>query len=227
MKKFLIFSGLILTQPLLIEWRESPAWSAENRVHSVVQKMTHAFDSLESYTCEVEQFFYQDGKEDQPYRFRFHYTKKRKIRVDFISPYAGMSIFYQGGDREATVKPFRSLPALKLKFSIHNPLLKTVAGQTLDQTDMGYFLHFLKKNLRMVNQTKSEYHEEGEEIILLIFAKDYIKDKTLEKYRIHITKKLWLPVRIERYRLDGQPIEVTVIKDYVLNDHPDEAFFIP
>ncbi len=189
--------------------------------------MTYAFDSLESYACEVEQFFYQGGKEDQSYRFRFYYRKNRKIRVDFISPYSGMSIFYQGGDREATVKPFRSLPALKLKVSIHNPLLKTAAGQTLDQTDMGYFIHFLKKNLRAVKQTESEYQEKGEEVIVLLFAKDYIRDKTLEHYRIHVSKKLWLPIRIERYHLDGQPLEITVINDYVLNEHLDEKFFIP
>lgn len=226
-KRVLIFLGLILAQPLLIERGGSPAWSEENRIRSVVEKMTYTFDSLKSYACEVEQFFYQDGKEDQSYRFKFYYGRNGKIRVDFISPYSGMSIFYRGGEKEATVRPFRSLPTLKLKFSVHNPLLKTPAGQTLDQTDMGYFLHFLKKNLQTVKQTKSEYQEEGEKVIVLLFAKDYIRDKTLEQYRIHISKKLWLPIRIERYHLNGQPVEVTVIKAYELNDHLEEAFFIP
>jgi len=189
--------------------------------------MESSFDSVEDYSCEVEQIFYLDGKEDQRYSFKFYYKRTKKIRVDFISPYSGMSIYYQGGNKDATVKPFRGLPSLKFKFSIHHPLIKTAAGQTIDQTDMGYFTNFLMKNFKKVKQGEDEFYEDREQAAFLLLAMDYIEEKNLERYQIIISKKNWLPIRIERYHLEGQVLEVTVIKDYVINVHLEEKFFTP
>ncbi|OGP74200.1 MAG: hypothetical protein A2V86_13790 [Deltaproteobacteria bacterium RBG_16_49_23] len=223
----LIILGFALVQPLIIDARLSPAWAEESRILPVVRTMESSFDSVEDYSCEVEQIFYQDGKEDQRYQFKFYYKRNKRIRVDFISPYSGMSIYYQGGNRDATVKPFRGLPSLKFKFSIHNPLIKTAAGQTIDQTDMGYFINFLMKNLKKVKQGEDEVYENREQMKFLLLAMDYIEEKNLERYRIIISKRNWLPIRIERYHLEGQALEVTMIKDYVINGRLGEKFFTP
>jgi outer membrane lipoprotein-sorting protein len=78
-----------------------------------------------------------------------------------------------------------------------------------------------------VKQGEDEFYEDREQVTFLLTAMDYIEEKNLERYRIIISKKNWLPVRIERYRLEGQVLEVTVIKDYVINEHLEEKFFIP
>jgi len=223
----LIILGFALVQPLVIGPGFSSAWAEENRLFPIVQKMESYFDSTENYSCKVEQTFYQDGKEDQTYQFRFYYKKNKRIRVDFISPYPGMSIYYRGGDRDATVKPFRGLPSLKFKFSINSPLIKTAAGQTIDQTDMGYFINFLMKNLKKVKQGEDEFYEDREQVKFLFLAMDYIEEKNLERYRLVISKRNWFPIRIERYHLGGQVLELTVIKDYVINGHLEEQFFTP
>jgi outer membrane lipoprotein-sorting protein len=188
--------------------------------------MTSAFKIVEDYTCEVEQIFYQNGEENQRYRFKFHFKRGKKIRVDFSYPYSSLTIFYRGGEGEATVMPFRSLPALKFRVSIDNPIILTPAGQRIDQTDMEYFVSFLMKNLEEVKQKMDEFSEDQNQIKFWFWAMDYINEKDLEKYRIYISKRNWLPVRIERYHLEGKPLEVSIIQNYTINTGLQDELFI-
>jgi outer membrane lipoprotein-sorting protein len=198
----------------------------KDRILAVAQKMESAFKWVADYTCNIEQIFYQDGVENQRYRFKF-YFKKKKIRVDFIQPHSGLTIFYQEGDKETTVLPFRSMPAIRFRLSIDNPLIKTLTGQRIDQTDMGYFISFVFQNLKRVEQKENEFYEDEERVEFLFWALDYIEEKSLEKYRVSISKKNWLPIRIERYSSENKPLEVSDIKDYVLNAHLEDRLFLP
>jgi outer membrane lipoprotein-sorting protein len=209
----------------------SPAHSSEgpegNRIFGVVQKMELVLKGMEDYSCEVEQFFYQNGVEDQHYRFKFYFKRKKKIRVDFSYPYSSLTILYQDGDQEATVIPLRFMPAVRFRFSLDNSMIKTHAGQRIDQTDIGYFLDFMLKNLKNVKQGEDEFYEDGGQVTFLFWAKDYIEEKSDEKYRISISKKHWLPIRIERYSLGDRPLEKTEIKNYAINTQLKDKFFNP
>jgi len=189
--------------------------------------MESAFKTIENYACEVEQIFFQNGMEDQRYRFKFYFKKQKKIRVDFSHPYSSMTLFYMDGEKEATVVPFRFMPGLKFRFAVDNPMIKTLAGQRIDQTDMGHFIDFLTKNLKGVNQGEDEFHEDKERVRFLFWARDYIEEKSLEKYRIFVSKRYWLPVRIERYTLEGKPLETTDIQNYSINTHLEDKLFVP
>jgi len=199
----------------------------EDRILIVAQKMETTFAGVADYTCEVEQIFYQDGTENQRYRFKFYFKKEKKIRVDFSHPYSGLTIIYNDHDKEATVIPFRSLPVLKFRLSIYNPLLKTLAGQRINQTDMGYFINFIFKNLKMVDQKENIFFENEQRVEFLFWALDYIEERSLEKYRVSVSKKDWLPIRIERYGSENKLLELTDIKDYRINTHPEDKFFLP
>ncbi len=199
----------------------------EKQILSVAQHMEAAFEKLEDYTCDVEQIFYRDGAENQRYLFKFYFKKEKKIRVDFSQPHSGLTLFYHDEDKEATVMPLRSLPGMKFRLSVNNPLLKTLAGQRISQTDMGYFIKFMFKNLRGVHQKENEFREENDRVGFLFWAMDYIEEKSPEKYRIFISKKHWLPIRIERYDSKGKRLEVTDIRDYILNAHLRDEFFLP
>ena len=199
----------------------------EDRVLAVAQNMEAAFKRVEDYSCDVDLTCYQEGIEKQRYRFKFYYKKEKKIRVDFFHPQPGLTIFYKDGDKKATVVPFRSLPALKFRLSVDNPAMKTLAGQRINQTDMGYFINFLLINLKKVKQKESAFYEDEERVEFLLWALDYIKERSPEKYRISISKKYWLPLRIERYSSEDKLLEVSNIKDYVLNAQIEDKFFLP
>jgi outer membrane lipoprotein-sorting protein len=199
----------------------------EDRILAVAQNMEAAFKKLEDYTCEVEQIFFQDGLESQRYLFTFYFKKEKKIRVDFYEPYSGLTIFYHDEDKEATVMPLRLLPGLRFRLSVDHPLMKTLAGQRINQTDMGYFIKFILRNLESVEQKENEFHQDDERVEFLIRALDYIEEKSVEKYRISISKKNWLPIRIERTNLEDRRLEVTDIKNYVLNARLKDKFFVP
>jgi len=199
----------------------------ENRVLAVVRKMDSAFKTVEDYTCEVEQIFYQNGEENNRYRFKFYFKREKKIRVDFSHPYPSLTIFYRGGAGEATVMPIRSLPALKFQFSIDNPIILTPAGQRINQTDMEYFIKFLFNNLERVKQKMDEFYEDKDQIRFWVWGLDYVEGKDLEKYRIFLLKREWLPSRIERYHLKGKPLEVSIIQNYTINTGLEDKLFIP
>jgi len=222
-----VFLSLTFLPILLMSSAYSSERSEWNRVFGIVQKMESAVKGMEDYACEVEQLFFQNGVEDQSYRFKFYFKREKRIRVDFSHPYSSLTLFYSDGDKEATVMPFRFMPTLKFRFSIDNPMIKTLTGQRIDQTDMGYFVDFMSKNLKMIKQGKEEFYEDGEQVKFLFWAKDYIEEKSDEKYRISISKKHWLPIRIERYSLEDRPLEKTGIKNYIINTHLEDKLFIP
>ncbi len=220
---FLIFTFVLPWSTVLGQPSER---SDENRILLVAQKMRDAFKAVEDYSCEVEQIFYKDGVEAERYQFKFYFKREKKIRVDFSRPHSSLTIFYQGGDKEATVMPFRFLPAMKFRISIDSSMIKTLAGQRINQTDMGYFIEFLFRNLKKVEQKEDEFQGDGEQIKFLFCAMDYIEDNSPEKYRISISKKYWLPIRIERYNIENKLLETTEIKNYSINAHLEDRFFL-
>jgi outer membrane lipoprotein-sorting protein len=212
----------------------SLAASADPRVLALAHKMESAFKSVEDYTCEVEQIFYKDGSENERSSFKFYFKsigpdhgKNKKIRADFTHPYPSLTLIYVEGEDKATVIPFRSMPLLRFRFSIDDSMLKTRAGQRIDQTAMDYFIRFVLKNLESTLQGESEFQENEEEAVFSLLALDYISGKTLEKYLIHLSKNVWLPTRIERYDLRANPLEITVIKNYAINIRLDDSLFHP
>jgi outer membrane lipoprotein-sorting protein len=201
--------------------------SEENQVFNIVKKMQAAFKEVEDYTCEVEQIFYQEGVEDQHYRFKYYFKKKKRIRIDFYYPYPTLSFFYTGGEKEVTAVPFRPMGLLKFRLSVDNPKIRTLTGQKIYQTDMAYFIEFLFENLKKVPQENDEFEEDTDQVNFWFQALDFIHGKKIERYRIFISKENWLPNRIERYTLEQKPIELSIIKNYTINTHLDDKLFIP
>jgi outer membrane lipoprotein-sorting protein len=205
----------------------SPGNSDGSRILAVAQKMITVIENVEDFTCEAEVIYYSDGEEDQRYRITFFYKKNGKIRVKFSRPYPGLTVFYEYGDQELTVKPFKYLPVVKLRFSINNSMVKTPSGQRINQTDVQYFIRFLLENVDWVLKKENEFYEKEDQIEFMFYAKDYIEGKELEKYRVFVSKNTWFPVRIERYNLQDTPLEVMTFKNHSINQHLKEEFFNP
>jgi outer membrane lipoprotein-sorting protein len=201
--------------------------SDRTQILEILEKMKRHFQNLEDYSCEVEQSYFQNGEEAQRIYFRYYFRKDGRIRIDFSYPQTGTTLLYRRGEAKATVLPIRSLPGLRFQFSVQSPLLRTYTGQQVDQTDMGYFIEFLKKSLAESEQRDFEFREDGENVTFWILARDYLQGKNLEKYRIALSKTFWLPLRVERFSLENIPIEKSLLHGYLLNARPDDKFFLP
>lgn len=200
--------------------------SHEDEILAVVQRMISVFEGVEDFTCDTQVTYYKEGVEDGRWLVKFFFKDERKFRVDFLSPYKGLSIFYRGDDEELIVRPFRFLPALRFSLSIDNPIARTPSGQRIDQTDVGYFIRFVLNNLRSIEQRENEFHEDEERITFLFWAMDYIEGKSLEKYRVFVSKKIWFPLRVERYDHEGRLIELIIFKNHTINSHLEDALFV-
>lgn len=203
------------------------AASDRNRVVEAVGNLKSHFLNLEDYSCEVEQSYFQKEEEAQRIFFTYYFRKDGRVRIDFSYPQSGTTLFYRKGEPKATVLPIRSLPGLKFRFSVQNPFLRTYTGQQIDQTDMGYFIEFLERSLAETGQPDFDFREGKEEIAFWILARDYLRGKALEKYRITLSKSIWLPLQIERYSLENKPIEKSHLRNYILNARPGDKFFLP
>lgn len=202
------------------------AW-AGNQVFEAAQKMKNSYRRIENYSSKVEQIYFTNNEEEERYLFSYSFRKPDKIRVDFLEPHSGLSVFYRKGEEEAVIRPFPSLPFLKFRISIENSLIKTPTGQRLNQTDMEYFIDFLFRNLAAVPQKDHQFQEEKDQVHFLFWAKDYVQGGEAEKYRIFLSRQNWFPVRIERYSPQGAPIEFSTIQDYVFNRQLSSNRFLP
>ncbi len=215
----LVFLLLATVNPALASPKRDP-------VLGLIEKMQAAFKEVKDYTCEVEQLFYEGDTESQRYRFKYYFKRERRVRVDFYHPYPTLSLFYDGG-REAVVVPFRTMGVLKFRLSVDNPKLQTLAGQKINQTDMGYFIDFLSENFREIPQEGEEFEEDMDQVKFWFRALDYIQRKKIERYRIFLAKENWLPIRIERYSLEMKPLELTIIRNYTINTGLEDKLFVP
>ncbi len=203
----------------------------ENKVLSIAEEMASRFQRVEDYTCQVEVTYHQSwrGEEEKQdrYRFKFYFKREKKIRVDFEEPYPGTIVLYSKDNEKAIVIPFNYWPRLKFNISHNHTMLKTPTGQRLEQTDMGYFIDFVLQSLQKVDQADHQLKESEEHMTFMLRALDYVHWKRVEKYRIVISQKTWLPVQIERYELNGTPVESIQIRNYSINTHLDDHLFRP
>lgn len=208
------------------EFRQLSEDSSARQILAIAQKMISVVKEIDDIVSEAEIIYYKEGKEDKRYRLTYFFKQKGLFRIKFSRPYPGVTVFYKRGEEKLTVKPFRFLP-LKFRFSIYNHLVKSPSGQRIDQADVDYLIEFLYKNIKWIQERESEFFKEGNQIEFMFWARDYIEDKNLEKYWVVISKKNLLPTRIERYDLEGKPIEIAIFKKYTINPRLKDEFFLP
>jgi outer membrane lipoprotein-sorting protein len=199
----------------------------EDGVRAIAERMKASFQAVEDYSNLVEQIYFKEGIESQRSRFHYFFKRPNKIRVDLVEPHSGVTLFYLRGEKKVTLRPFASLPSLKMRLSVDNSLLRTPTGQQIHQSDMIFFIEFLFRNLATVPQGESEMEEGKEQISFLFWAREYLKSELPERYRISVSTRNWFPLRVERYSPEGHPMEISVMQNYVVNAHLDDRFFTP
>ena len=195
------------------------------RILEVANRIEGAYGKLQSYACDIEGIYFKSGRESERYDFRFYFRKPDRFRIEFRSPYPGVTIFYTEGENEVTSRPLAAFPSVQFRLSVNNPLFKSPSGQAVNQLHLRYFLGFLRDNARNLPQENADFRSDGEILSFRLHAKDYVKGQVPERYRIYIDSRLWLPARFERFDLAGTALEFTIFSNYRINPALDGAFF--
>ena len=224
MKHLLIYIAIAL---LALQPADSRAQTSSDRdrILEVAGRIEDTYEKLQSYSCDIEGIYFSLGQEFQRYIFKFYFLKPDRFRIEFSRPYSGVSVFYTDGDKDFISRPFHAFPSVLYRLSADNPLFISPTGQKLSQLHMSYFISFLRRNARELPQDNSEFRDNEATITFWLIAKDYLKGKVLERYRISIYKKIWLPAQLERYDAEGHPLEYTLFKNYQIDPSLDRSFF--
>jgi len=110
--------------------------------------------------------------------------------MDFIHPFEGMTIFYQVGDKDFTVRPIPAVSAITFRFSVSNPLFKSPRGSGSTRRASTISLDFLFKNLRTVKQGDPLWKEDAERVVFWFWGKDYIEGQLHGEIPNHHLKKV-------------------------------------
>ena len=188
-----------------------------SHIVAAVQKMTAALESVEGFRCEADIRYYRHGKADKRFIFTLHAETQGSVSLAFSRPYPGVKVVYRQGDDKLTIKPFKFLPIVSFSLSIDNPLVKSPSGQRIDHCTLEYLITFLHENGELISKRASEYREGKERVEFICWAKDYIDEKELNRYRVVVLKENWFPSRVERYNQQNLPIEIISFKNYTID----------
>ena len=188
--------------------------SSGSHIVAAVQKMAATLGTVEEFRCETDVRYYRDGKAGKRFLFTLHARAQGSVSLTFSRPYPGVKVLYQQGDDTLTIKPFRFLPIVSFRLSIHNPLVTSPSGQRIDHCTLEYLIAFLRGNGELITRRASEYSEDEEKIEFTCWAKDYTDEKELNRYRLVVSKEHWLPVRVERYNQHNLPVEIITFTKY-------------
>jgi outer membrane lipoprotein-sorting protein len=224
MKRILLFIALAFCILPPADGR-AQAGTDRERILQVADRIEAAYGRLQSYACDIEGIYFDEGREYERYVFRFYFRKPGRFRIEFQSPYAGVTIFYTEGEKEFVSRPLALFPSVQFRFSVDNPLFKSPSGQGVHQMHLLYFLDFLRKNAKSLPQQGADFRQDGQVLSFWLSARDYLAGGMPERYRMHINTGLWLPERFERYNQAGTPLEFTYFRNYRVNPALDGAFF--
>jgi outer membrane lipoprotein-sorting protein len=173
-------------------------------VEGIIGKMKAAYAQVEDYQMETEVKVYKEGQVVETKRFLYTFRKPDHIRIDMESPYAGMVLVYPGEDGKVAVKPGGLFGFLKLHLSPDSALLRTAAGQRIDQTDIGLLVKNIDHSLtdRRHGEASVSGGEDGQ-VLIEVLAEDHFLAGVLTLYHFSIDKTRWLPVEVREFTPKG------------------------
>lgn len=173
------------------------------QVSDIMAKMAAGYAKVEGYRTETEVNDYRDGEAVGTKRFLYTFKKPDHVRIDMKSPYPGMVLIYPDANGKVAVKPGGWGGFLKLHLSPDNALLRTSAGQRIDQTDLGLLIRNISHSLSDRRRGESKVIEEDGRVRIEVPAEDHFMAGVVTLYHFTIDTARWLPVEIKEFTPAG------------------------
>ena len=222
------FSGICLLLPLLLAVSApgaTPAPAAGEQVTGIVTKLAAAYAEVEAYQTDTEVVEYHDGRVAATKRFLYTFRKPGLLRIDMKSPYPGMILVYPDGNGKVAVKPGGWAGFLKLHLSPDSVLLRSSAGQRIDQTDLGLLIRHISRSVTDRRRGEVKVSGTNGRVLMEVLADDHFLPGVQTLYRFTVDTTRWLPAAVEEFTPEGVPKRKTIFRDLrTLSGVPDSIF---
>jgi outer membrane lipoprotein-sorting protein len=187
--------------------------------------MEAAYEEVRDYQAEAEVRTYSKDGSFETQVFLYNFKKPKWIRLDFESPYSGLILVYPDENGKVVVRPSGLTRFLKFHLAPDNFLIKVPSGQRIDQTDLGLLIRNISHSLGEGRRGPVETREDNEQIEIRVLADNHFLRGIITLYRFSINKRLWLPVRVEESKPDGQLERMVIFRNLRTNiGIPDSLF---
>jgi outer membrane lipoprotein-sorting protein len=121
---------IIVIVAIALIWLQPSAGHAQavsdrERILEIAGRIADTYGKLQSYSCDIEGIYFSSGVEFQRYIFKFYFLKPDRFRIQFNSPYSGVTVFYTDGEKDFISMPFPNFASVLYRFSADNPLFKS------------------------------------------------------------------------------------------------------
>ena len=224
--------GYMLSAILLILAATStpPLWAApplpdQEPVMGIVARMEAAYARVEAYRMETEISEYREGRLVAKKRFLYTFKKPNHVRIDMEFPYPGMILVYPDEDGKVAVKPGGWAGFLKFHLSLDSALLRSSAGQRIDQTDLGLLIRSMAHSLTDRRRGEIWAGEEEGQMVIQVLSDDHFLAGAATLYRFHIDMGRWLPAGVEEFTPDGVPKRKVIFRDLRIMGNVSDRIF--
>jgi hypothetical protein len=171
-------------------------------IGSLVRKMREAYEQVHDYQTEVTVHIFEEGTA-QVKQFLYTFRKPNQIRIVFRTPHRGMTLVYPDEADKVVVRLGGWLGFATLRLDPNNRLLRSAAGQRIDQTDLGLLIDHIEKSLTEGRKEPPRLEVDDRYIEAAVLAEDHFLDNVLTRYRFFIDRENDLPARIEESTPEG------------------------
>lgn len=158
---------------------------------------------------------------------RYFYRKPGYIRMEFVRPHRGAVLIYDPFRKEVLLRPFGFIRSLEFRLSPQDRLLRSPAGHTVDNSDIGALLRNAKR-LKENGQVRAS----GEELVggrqtlaVDVAGRPGFESDGVNRYRLWLEKSSTLPLKVEAYSPEGELTESVLMDDLEVDPVlPDDLF---
>jgi hypothetical protein len=183
---------------------------------AILKRMETVYQGVEDYQAQVVEKLEKEGSSEIQ-RFLYTFKKPRSIRLDFISPRAGLIVVYPDKKGKAVVQLPGVANFIKLHLSPDHRLLGAPTGQRIDQTDMGLLINNIGRSLTEQRRGPAEISRAGGTFQIRVLAEDHFRRGVITLYRFLVDDSLWLPIGVEESTPDGRRKRTVTFQDLRTN----------
>lgn len=158
-----------------------------------------------------------------------HYTYRRPgyVRMDFVTPHAGVILVYNPQKNEARLWPLGAR-FFSIALDPASRLIQSHAGQRVDRSDIGALLRNVQNLQRAGDTTTSADNLSGREMLrITVNGTAAASIGVIQRYILWLDAETWLPRRVISRDAADRPIEEVWFEGLRVDPELPAAIFSP